>query len=82
VAKLAAADAALHQHRHAIAELRLEHRMVVDVDLYDRRAGVRRERRQCRAHVIAQMTVPANEECQHHPFGVADYSPAPSFSVV
>jgi len=28
------------------------------------------------------MTVPANEECQHHPFGVADYSPAPSFSVV
>jgi hypothetical protein len=82
VAELAAADPALHQHRHAIAEVRFELWMGVDVDLDDRRAGARSEWRQCRAHVVAQMTIRANEERQHHALDTADYSPLPSFSVV
>lgn len=64
MAKLAAVDAALQQHGHALAESRFEKRIGVDVDFDDRRARLRGKRRKRRAQVVAQVTVGADEQRQ------------------
>jgi len=65
MAKLAAArDVAEQQYRHALAERGLERRVGVDVELDERRLSLRDERRKRRAHVVAEMTVRADEKRQ------------------
>ena len=77
MAELVPVDVALHQHGHAITESGLEIGVRVDIELDDRGAGLQRERRERRAHVVAQVTVRAGE--QRQPTNI-HYSPG--FSVV
>ena len=83
MAKLGAVDCTDQKHWHALAEAFLEPRLGVDVDLRDSCAGRLGERSERRPHVIAQMTIRADEERElGHPGGRLRYSPFPSFSVV
>jgi hypothetical protein len=85
MAKLAAVDAALQQHGHALAESRFEKRIGVDVDFDDRRARLRGKRRKRRTQVIAQVTVGADEQRQRRRDGGPAFRQlycSPGFSVV
>ena len=60
--QLAAVDVALQQDGNVLAEPRLERGICVDVDLDHGRSRLRSERRKRRAHVVAEVTVRADEK--------------------
>ena len=55
---------ACEQDGDVLAPARLQNRVAVDVDLLDGNAGGHGERHQCRAHVVAEVAIGANEQSE------------------
>lgn len=80
-------DRSEEQYGHELAEARLEHRVRIHVDFRNAYAGRISERLQRRAHLVAQLTICADEQRQFRRSRrprLNDYccSPLPFFSVV
>lgn len=61
MAELAAVGRAKQKHGNAFAEARLERRVRIDIDFRNARAGCVGKRDERCAHVVAEMTVRADE---------------------